>query len=337
MEELSTVEANYELLTAKEGRDEIVKDSQKENKVREKEAKEKKDAEAKEAEAAKEKAKREKTLAKKKEKEEAKAKKAQAKDIIQKAAPEGMTQEEIEAAVEGLSGMTPEAAEIQRKAEQELTEAETSIVEVEERKTPENKEDGEVETISDEKAKEASKKEQEKGITSNKIVQGSSTIAYLSKEYVNKDGTKKTATNDKAEGLHKELESSTEFQIGDELTLEIDKAAVWQDKEGVTKSYNDFVDANGVTDVNNVPIAIKKGGVVVGYVRTQEWLNAKDEAGEYANVADGGTPGDPIYGNGKAQSDENKAIREHILKNGAVTVKINNKSAGQLSKNVKHY
>ena len=249
--------------------------------------------------------------------------------VLKHEAGEPLTDEEINS----LTALTPEEAKAQREAEAGLTEEEESTVESADYVTPEVKLDGEVENSSLDNKKKANIQKENRGESNNKIVQGASTFAYLSKGFSIVDGVKKTTDNIKNEDLHKELESSKEFQVGSDVSLKIDQAAIWKDSEGNTVSYKDFVDAAGNIDTDNVPIGISKGDKVVAYVRTQKWLNAKDDAGEFINVANSNDKDSPHYGNAINQIERNKKIREYIVTKGATDVKIINKSNGQLSKN----
>lgn len=328
---LEMLDKAYNELTSEEGRDSHVNKSKASNEKRRKTKEAEDKAQADRAAVKAEQEKREQAKQKDREQKATKEKKERTEAAAKRAvAGEPLSEEEIST----LSQVSPEDAIKEAEAELGLTEEETATVESAERVIPEVKKDGEVENTTTENRSKAKEQKQGRGESNNKIVQGASTFAYQSKAFSEVDGKKKTTTNKKNESLHKELESSKEFQVGDEVSLEVDQAATWIDAEGNTVSYKDFVNADGTLDIDNVPIGISKGGKVVAYIRTQAWLNAKDESGAFINVANSTDKDSPLYGNAVTQIEKNKEIRQYIVDKGITKVKINNKSNGQLSRNV---
>lgn len=196
-------------------------------------------------------------------------------------------------------------------------------------------EDGDVQNPSEKKKSKMTEVEPSKSTSDFVIVQAANTFAYLSNQYEEKDGRKETVTSDKAKGLARELESSVEFQPGDTITLEVDRTATWQDKAGQTWSYNDFVNEDGSVDEANVPIAIKKNGKTVAYVRTNDWILQKQEGSdEFANVANSTDPDSAMYNNADLQAKINLALRKDVIKQGSIETTIVNKSVGTLNHNL---
>ena len=331
---LVLMEEAHKDFASKEGKASHIKKSQAKDKQRVEDlTKAEKEKEEKEAAAA-EAVKREDIVAKDKTQKKAAEDKDKIKEEINSAYTEDLTEEELEQAIQNIAPEVPEVATVIADAENTLTEAERSIVEQEDKKKPEDKEDGDVDNIKNEDAHKGEETTPERGMSDNKIVEAGATFATNSKEFiVTENGSKKTASNITKADYHKELASSEEFQVGTEVTLEVDKTAVWTDSEGNTKQYSDYVNTNGTVDIDNVPIAIKHNGTTVAYVRTQEWINARIGT-EYANVADSNDPKSALHGNAQAQLEKNRAIRGHIVNNGATSVKVINKRVGTLSKNV---
>ena len=332
---LKEADKTYKALTSKEGRDLFINEqksiNEKERKSREQEAKRKQDAEKLEREREKREAAKDKKRAQKEQKE-AKAKAKRDSDGARKSdTPGGLSDEEIE----GLSPMSSEEAErnrLQEIDENDLSEEEEGLVEAEETKPEKGLEDGEIHNVTNNKIKEAQEVE-DKGHSNNKVIEAGATFAYLAKEYKVVDGTKETSTNEKNTNLYKELESQNHFQVGDKVTLEIDKVSSWEDAEGNTVSYTNYVSPDGTVDIDNVPIAIKRGDDIVAHVRTQDWINAKDDNGVYLNVANSDSKGEPMYNNAETQARINKQLREYVLNNGSIEVTITDKSHGSISKN----
>lgn len=194
-------------------------------------------------------------------------------------------------------------------------------------------EDGEVENASKAQIEKASEVKESESTSERLVVPAGASFAYLSKEYSIVNGEKRTTGNKKNDDLIKELESASKFLPKTKLVLELDRNAVWQDDQGVTRSFNDYVKADGTYDVGNVPIAIKHNDEIVAYMRTNDWITATKD-GVYANVANSLDPSSPVYKNAEKQAAINMAIRESVVKHGAVTTEVKSKGVGTLSKNI---
>lgn len=164
-----------------------------------------------------------------------------------------------------------------------------------------------------------------RGATKGKvIVEASSTMAYISKE-PGKSG--KTENNDQSPDFNKAIESVNDFNPGDEITIELDLNYTYLDKKtGEMVKASDFINEDGSIDIDEVPLVIKRNGLVSGFVRTQSWINATNKFG-YKNVSN-------EDGNVEAQSKLNRKLRETVVNQGKVTTTITKKDRGHLSKNM---
>lgn len=322
-ESLADMDADYKHFKSEKGRNEYVESVQKENAAdRAKDEVEKED-ESKEVESEKD-TKRQQDIV---DKAEAAKKLKEEQELAEAENTEEIVAEEIkEPVVEPIE-----------KTEQEVnTEiVEEGVVSSNEAKVEPTLADGDVSNISEKNKKSAYKTEESTTKSRFQVVEAAATFAYKSKDYIkDENGHKATATNEKSKDLHKELESSEHFQVGSEVTLEIDKTATWVDETtGKTWSYNDFVNG-GVVDAANVPIAIKSEGETVAFIRTNNWITQKDNNGNYANVADDTDPDGPNHRNAEIQTALNLTLRNYVVNGGSVTTTITSKAAGTLTNNL---
>lgn len=284
------------------------------------------------------------------------------------------TAEETEPTVQAEEGTETEAQEdeeTEQQEEEELDEVEEKKRAYEEAKARaeaaanrEKKtefEDGNVSNVSGKTAKEARMPAQDSSLVEEKgdqdiegeieelmaqrlskkstsdflVVPAANTFAYRSKDFVVENGKKRTRTTTKHETLTLELESSVEFQPGDTVTIEVDRSVTWTNDEGETFTFDDFVDPQtGEIDIEEYPIAIKKNGETVAFIRTQSWISDSMAKDVYNNVANSIDPANPLFNNVKQQLQANLEIRRAMLEKGSVEVQITNKSAGFLSLNV---
>lgn len=154
------------------------------------------------------------------------------------------------------------------------------------------------------------------------IIPAANSIAYLSKDY--KEETAKVGEQifrkltDVSEGLNINLQepmllSSTQYQVGEELVLEIDTAfnIIKSDKSVI--SYEQTKDNPYL-----VPIKVSnKEGKIIGYLHTLDWINE-------SNVAN-------INDNINKQRTILKELREDIFTNGKKSTKIDSKTFGKLN------
>jgi hypothetical protein len=154
------------------------------------------------------------------------------------------------------------------------------------------------------------------------IIPAANSIAYLSKDYKEEtaliDGNIIRKLTDTSNELNVNLQepmllSSTQYQVGDKLLLEVDTAfnIIKSDKSVV--SYEQTKDNPYL-----VPIKISNtDGKIIGYLHTLDWINE-------ANVAN-------INDNINKQRELLKALREDILATGKKEVTINSKTYGKLN------
>ncbi len=154
------------------------------------------------------------------------------------------------------------------------------------------------------------------------IVPAANSIAYLSKDY--KEETVVIDTNtirkltDVSSGLNVNMQepmllSNTQYQVGDELTLEVDTAFNTVKPDKTVISYEQTKDNPYL-----VPVKISnKEGKIIGYLHTLDWINE-------SNVSN-------INDNINKQRELLKALREDILANGKKLVTIDSKTFGKLN------
>lgn len=157
----------------------------------------------------------------------------------------------------------------------------------------------------------------------DKIINAATALAYLSKNYeeitfvpvpfAKEVHSKKDISENLNENMQEPLLLSPNYyQVGEELTLEVDKAFNVIKDDKTTLTYDMYKD-----DPDMVPIKVtNKDGKTIAYLHTTEWINTK-------NVAD-------IGNNIKEQHDIIKALRREIV-NGPKIIKITSKTFGKLS------
>ena len=325
---LKDIDADFKEFSSKTGRDEFVKTRQEEAATQAAETKKEEDSKKAEEKVQEENEKREAAAQPAKEKK-AKAKESETQPVD--------TEVETDPTTDIPVANTEVAPDPEFADEQEINKDIVSegLATSQETAPSPIMEDGDVQNPSEKKKSKMTEVEPSKSTSDFVVVQAANTFAYLSNQYEEKDGRKETVTSDKAKGLARELESSVEFQPGDTITLEIDRTATWQDKAGQTWSYNDFVNEDGSVDEANVPIAIKKNGRTVAYVRTNDWILQKQEGSdEFANVANSTDPDSAMYNNADLQAKINLALRKDVIKQGSIETTIVNKSVGTLNHNL---
>lgn len=154
------------------------------------------------------------------------------------------------------------------------------------------------------------------------IVNAANSIAYLSKKYTEEvilnRKQNKIILSDTEDGLNDQMQepmllSSTEYQVGDELTIEVDTAFNLVKEDNTSISYTELKD-----DALRVPMKISnKEGKIIGYLHDIDWVT-------HENVAN-------TDGNVEHQRKLLTSLRYSIFEDGVKKVKIDSKSYGTLS------
>lgn len=161
------------------------------------------------------------------------------------------------------------------------------------------------------------------------IVPAAHSIAYLSKDYKEEFAKSKQKQNvtyrklsDISEDLNSEMQepmllSNTQYQVGDKLFLEVDKAFNVVKPDKTVISYENLKDN---TDL--IPIKVtNEEGKIVGYLHTMDWINPTNVADSYKEIKN----------NVEKQRALLSELREMVVANGRTEVEITDKTFGKLS------
>lgn len=162
-----------------------------------------------------------------------------------------------------------------------------------------------------------------------RVVNGTNILAYLSRGYENvikiaNDGTQTLTKEDTDNALNKDLLDKNilnpnEYQIGDKLTIGVDKDYNVKHPDGNVETYNSLK-ANEEVENSLIPIAIYKNGKKVAYLHDLNWINSDNVAGDV-----------------ESQKTQLQAIRSAIAKQSKLTtITITNRNHGKLARTRKN-
>lgn len=158
-----------------------------------------------------------------------------------------------------------------------------------------------------------------------RVVNGHNILAYLSRGYENiittaNDGTETLSKEDIDDALNddlldKNILNPNEYQIGDELTVGVDRDYIKQNDNGTTTTFNSL-QADETTKNSLIPIAIYKNGKKVAHLHDINWINETNVAGDV-----------------KAQKKKLQEIRNYLAEQKEpTTIKITNRNHGKLAR-----